>query len=409
MEPTAYPPKTIRDVVQGFNDLATLFPQISKELIGNPKTILVGSTIEQEWKCSLCENTWVASPKSRTASLLADVGCPDCARKRAILSRGKSKLLKNVLPLLANELKNEQDKENLTYGSHQEVDWICENEHVYEMSVNRRVNGRSCPYCAFRKVYIGYNNLSAVRPDFIDQVVNEKDLDIIANSKSIIEWKHTTDDGIVHYWKSRVIYRIYEESNCHVCAGKSVQVGVNDFKTFLDKSGLSWSNKNDKTPEEYTVGSSKKVVLECLNHEQINEMKDSCKNFSSGKRTCQDCKSVGDHFRSKGEQELIDYLEELLPESLIETNVRRFKKYGLWELDGLVDNKIAFDYNGDYWHQEGVFKPVGYHENKRNLVKDLGFIYVEVPEFKWVKDNENIKKEIKEIIKEYVRLKNLQF
>lgn len=400
--PTAYPPKIVRDVVQGVNDLETLFPKISAEMVGDPTTVLAGSTVSQEWRCSLCGNSWKASPKSRTSYLLADVGCPDCAHKRAMKIREKSKLLKDIVPTLSDELKNNKDKENITYGSHKAVEWICEKGHIYELSANQRMNGRSCPYCAFRKVYIGYNNLGAVRPDLIDQVVNKKDLEIIATSNKVVEWKHITDDGVTHYWSTRVKYRVYYGHNCSVCSGASVQVGVNDFKTFLDKSGLSWSNKNNEMPEGYTVGSSKKVVLECLKHEQVNEMTDSCKNFSNGSRVCQDCKSVGDHFRSKGEQELIDYLEELLPDSLIETNVRRFKKYGLFELDGLVDNKIAFDYNGDYWHQEGVFKPIGYHKNKRKLVEDLGFIYIEIPEFEWINNNENSRKKIKEKLKNYI-------
>lgn len=402
MKPTVYPPKKSNKLITGVNDLKTVFPKIAEELIGNPSKVKAGSVGNQKWKCSFCENIWEAAPKSRTVSLTSQQGCPDCARKRAIESRGQSKLLKNVLPNLVKELKNKNDAEFLTYGSHKpDTEWVCENNHTYEMTVNRRVNGRKCPYCNFKEVYIGFNNVAFVRPDLVDEIIDQNFLNVLANSKEVIEWKHLDDNGVYHYWSASINDRIYRDSGCHVCYGKKIQIGVNDFKTFLDTTELKWSPKNKKNPEEIFVGGAEKVIVFCDNHKEINEFETVCYKLSSpsSRRICEDCRPTSDHFRSKGEIELVNFIESLVNPDLVEKNVRRFKKFGLFELDVFVDNKFAFDFNGDFWHIEGRFKPIGFHENKRKIVKDLGFEYFEVQEFDWVNNNESIKKSIEEFLK----------
>lgn len=76
----------------------------------------------------------------------------------------------------------------------------------------------------------------------------------------------------------------------------------------------------------------------------------------------------------------------------VENNVRRFKGRGVAELDVLVPEKnLAIDFNGTYWHEEGKFKPVGFHAMKRKLVNELGFTYIEVWENDWRDRREAVK------------------
>lgn len=403
MKPTVYPPKKSNTLIPGENDLKTIFPDIAEEIIDtDPSQIKVGSVKVQKWQCSFCENIWEAAPKSRTVSLTAKPGCPTCARKRAIEFRGQSKLLKDVVPQLIKELKNKSDADFLTYGSHKpDTEWICDSGHVYEMTVNRRVNGRKCPICNFKQVLVGFNDLASVRPDLVDEVVDKRFLNVLANSKEVIEWSHIAEDGVVHYWSAVVNDRVYRDSGCHVCSGKISQVGVNDFKTFLDTTDLKWSPKNKKKPEEYTIGSNKKVILFCDKHDPIYEIEDFCKKFSNSKgrkRICEDCRPTSDHFRSRGEIELVNFIESLVNPDLVETNVRRFKKFGVFELDVLIDEHFAFDFNGDFWHIEGRFKPVGFHDSKRKAVKDLGLEYFEVNECDWVDNSDSVKQSIREFL-----------
>lgn len=406
MEPLVYPPGKVKDLIVGVNDLKTRSLEIANELVGDPSQVLAGSTKDVEWECSLCNNRWFAQPRSRTRMLNATGGCPDCARKEAIVTRGFKKMLKDVYPPLVSELTDQSDADHLTYSSHNVVYWTCPIGHNYQMSVNKRINGRKCPYCNFHEPLQGFNNLGAVRPDLIKEVIDESKLELLANSQEVIDWQHTGDDGVTHLWKSKIIYRAYQNSNCHICSGFAVQIGVNDFKTFLDKSKLEWCDNNDVDPSEITTGSSKKVTLICKKHKDHNTMTDHVKNFSSGSRICQDCKPTGDWFRSKGEQEVVDFITDEYPDLLIETNVRRFKKHGISELDAFVENKVAVDYNGDYWHQEGVFKPIGFHKKKRAAVKSMGFPYIEVKECDWKNTPDTVRLNITEVFKTHFGLES---
>ena len=76
-------------------------------------------------------------------------------------------------------------------------------------------------------------------------------------------------------------------------------------------------------------------------------------------------------------------------------NTRKF--IGGKELDiYLPELKLAFEYNGEYWHKIHEEKEPGYHENKRQLCKDAGITLIEVWDSQWKTNAETIKKEISE-------------
>ena len=47
----------------------------------------------------------------------------------------------------------------ITYGSNKKVWWICSQGHSYDSRIANRLNGGGCPYCAGKKVLVGYNDL----------------------------------------------------------------------------------------------------------------------------------------------------------------------------------------------------------------------------------------------------------
>lgn len=79
---------------------------------------------------------------------------------------------------------------------------------------------------------------------------------------------------------------------------------------------------------------------------------------------------------------------------MIEENVRRFRKKGIFEIDALVDGQFAIDFNGTYWHQEGIFKPIGYHEKKKAAVKSAGLKYFVIKESEWTLDQNKVLKDL---------------
>lgn len=391
MEPTAYPPKKKRLIV-GVNDLKTSFPQIAAELVSaDPSEIMDTSVKSQEWKCSLCGKHWNAQPRSRVNTYNPQPGCPQCKSSSGIDSRGKKLLFKDAFPELAVQAVNEEELESLTQSSHKKIAWRCDKGHEYQLSPNKILHGIKCPVCNFKLLDPTYNTIRAVRPDLVEELANEKDADtLFANSKSKITWRHEDAEGITHIWTASPNDRCYYDYGCGVCSGRQVQVGVNDFALILEKYGYKWHEDNRFSPYEITMGSSKKVKVYCDKHSERYVMEIGAKFFTSGEMRCQDCIPTGDKFRSKPEREIYEFVTENFPDEKIENNVKRFKRYSIYDIDIFVNNRIAIDFHGKYWHQEGKFKPVGYHQRKRESMIRHNFPYLEIEEDDWLKDKNQV-------------------
>jgi hypothetical protein len=72
--PSGCPYCAHQKVLAGFNDLATMFPEVAKEAYGwNPATVMPGSEKKLKWKCEY-GHTWITSVSNRKAGN----GCPSC-------------------------------------------------------------------------------------------------------------------------------------------------------------------------------------------------------------------------------------------------------------------------------------------------------------------------------------------
>lgn len=136
-------------VLAGFNDLATVSPQLAKEwdtTIGaNDRTtsdVAPGSDFSAGWKCDR-GHTWRATVGRRNAGS----GCPYCTRRRIL--PGETDLA-TLRPDLAAEwdISNELTSEQVTPMSRRKVAWRCEKGHVWRAWIGNRSNGSGCPHCA---------------------------------------------------------------------------------------------------------------------------------------------------------------------------------------------------------------------------------------------------------------------
>lgn len=407
MDPKAFPPGK-QKFQPGVNDLFTLYPEVAKEIIScDPSTIMASSVKYQDWKCSLCGRMWSASPRSRTKTYDPQPGCQMCKAKTTITKRKNTPILfKDAFPDKAKMAVNKNDLKGLRLSSHKEIKWNCVRGHTYTLSPNKIVNGINCPVCNFRQLNPTYNTIGAVRPDLVQFLVDKEMKDtLFANSKEKIQWMHTVGN-IDHFWMSDPYHMCYKYSGCHVCSGKTVQVGVNDFGQFLNNSDYKWSEENSINPEDITVGSNVKVILYCDKHPDLYVMKAGAKSFSSGYTVCQDCIPTGDRFRSKAEIEIYDMILEEFPFLIegvsLENNVKRYRYAGLSDIDILVQNHIAIDFNGEYWHLEGVFKPIGYHKDRAEKINALGFAHCVVDETDWIDDELLERRKIINFIKQHI-------
>ena len=110
-------------------------------------------------------------------------------------------------------------------------------------------------------------------------------------------------------------------------------------------------------------------------------------------RGCPKCSS----YRSKGEVEMCNFIKSIYSGKILE-NTRKF--IGRQELDVyLPDLKIAFEYNGEHWHELREKREPGYHKDKRKVCENKNIKLIEVWEKEWKDNNEFIKQLIKDEIK----------
>ena len=65
----------------------------------------------------------------------------------------------------------------------------------------------------------------------------------------------------------------------------------------------------------------------------------------------------------------------------------------------LPELKLAFEYDGKYWHQLKEEKEPGYHNLKDSLAKEKNINLIHIKEEDWTKNQDETKLKIKETIK----------
>ena len=160
--------------------------------------------------------------------------------------------------------------ENVAAGSHKRIWWRCAEGHSWQSEVRVRFGGAKCPYCAQRSLCSGNNDLATLMPDIAAQWDYDKNgslrpRDVLPGSSRYVWWR--CEKG--HSWRARIISRT-NGSGCPICAGKSVQSGINDLSTMYPKIAGEWNTlrNGNLMPNMVTAYSNKKVWWRCkLGHE----------------------------------------------------------------------------------------------------------------------------------------------
>ena len=103
---------------------------------------------------------------------------------------------------------------------------------------------------------------------------------------------------------------------------------------------------------------------------------------------------------SEKEKELLSYIKSIYKDIILEnvTNVISNNNYRYYELDIYIPKlNIAFEFNGTYWHSN-IYKDKYYHQRKTLLCYIQNIQLINIWEFDWVNNNEQIKKQIKELL-----------
>jgi hypothetical protein len=131
-----------KKILEGFNDLAHLFPNLAIEADGwDPKTISASTHKSMPWRCVL-GHRWSTSPNARTNS---KTNCPYCANKKVLPGFND---VGTTNPKLAAEIISPPPS-SITEFSHTTVQFQCSQGHTWKTKMAYRQSGeRGCPSCA---------------------------------------------------------------------------------------------------------------------------------------------------------------------------------------------------------------------------------------------------------------------
>ena len=157
-----------RLAIPGENDLATLFPEITKQWLYDKNGNIVPSEVKPKsnrkfwWRCDQ-GHEWMATVAKRTAGK----GCPYCAGKMVMFKDSLAGLYPNLVQEWDYD-RNKVDPGTLPPHSNMRVWWICKKKHKWSSVINSRTRvdrANGCPYCANKRVLAGYNDLATTAPD----------------------------------------------------------------------------------------------------------------------------------------------------------------------------------------------------------------------------------------------------
>lgn len=354
----------------GFNDFASLYPELAKEWHPtkngnmNPTAITPGSS-KKVWWFGKCGHEWQACIRPR----IKGVGCPYCANKKVLPGFNDLATLK---PELINEWNYDKNTglvdgnnvdistpDKVTTVSGNKVWWKCSKGHEWQATIAHRTSrGDGCPYCYGRYVLPGINDLQTLFPEVAKEWNYEKNKsltpsEVTARSEKKIWWKCPAN----HEWIATVAHRTNERNGCPYCSGRYAIKGVNDLATTNPELVNEWNYEKNGAlkPEDVLPKSEKKVWWKCSKgHEWQTQI--SVRVLGSG---CPRCSGVG---TSLPEQGVAYYLETVCR---VEQRVKAFGK----EVDVyLPDYMIGIEYDGRFYHktnnnQKEIEKDTRLHDN----------------------------------------------
>lgn len=311
-----------RKVLQGYNDLATTNPELLKDwdyeendkLGIKPNEITNGGKEKVWWKCEK-GHKWNSIIRSR----ITGSGCPYCSNN--LVKKGYNDIATTNPELLEEWNYEKNDKlgitpDNISSGSALKIWWKCEKGHNYQAIVSNKVNQQTkCPYCANKKIIIGFNDLATTNPELLEEWDYEKNdklgikpENVVLNSTKMIHWK--CKNG--HEWTTTLNNRA-RGSNCPYCSGRYAISGENDIATLFPELLKEWDyEKNDQLgikPQNVKKNTDKKVWWKC---EKGHEYKSSIVNRTKSKGTC--CPYCSGNKVLKGFNDIASINPELLKE-----------------------------------------------------------------------------------------------
>lgn len=258
-------------------------------------------------------------------------------------------------------------------NSHIKVKIICSKHGIFEQTPYKHMIGRGCQQCA---------KTTKHTKDVFTQKANNTHNNFYGYDK--VSYINSGKKVII---TCPIHGDFLQTPNNHLqgvkCPGCS-NVASQTTQSFIKRSEYLHNFIYDYSKVKYITAKSHVIII-CKDHGEFLQAPD---HHLHG----QGCPKCSDRV-SKQEIEFSDFIKSAYNGKVI-TNTRSIIKP--YELDVyLPDINKAFEYNGTYWHQEGVTRPIGYHQMKTDMCSDKGIKLMYV----WEEDWTNNKRFIKECIR----------
>ncbi len=281
-----------QQLLKGYNDLATVNPELAKEWNYNkngdlkPDMVMPNREKNVWWKCNK-GHEWEASIKNRNNGS----GCLICVNQQVLKGYNDLATMNPELVKEWNYNKNGDLKPDMVMpNSRKKVWWKCNKGHEWQASITNRNKGNGCPICANRQLLKGYNDLATVNLELVKEWNYNKNGDlkpdmVMPNSSKKVWWK--CNKG--HEWEASIANRS-KGRGCSICHSKQVLKGYNDLGTINPALARDWhyeKNGNLK-PDMVMANSNKKAWWKCS--KCSHEWQASIANRNKG-RGCPNCKN----------------------------------------------------------------------------------------------------------------------
>ena len=246
-------------VLEGFNDLASQFPEIAARADGwDPTTVTSKSGKKMPWRCSL-NHSWIAQIASQTNGS----GCPICSGHTVQVGFND---LKTRFPEIALQADG-WDTSTVNPGSDAKKPWVCAFGHQWVAAIVKRTSsGRGCPYCSNNKVLKGFSDLETKFPEIAAQANGWDPSTVSSQSNRKLEWICSES----HVWSATVGSRTAGGNGCPVCRNLLTITGVNDLATLfpdIAKQADGWD------PTVVNGGSGNRMSWKCeMGHRWVTQV-----------------------------------------------------------------------------------------------------------------------------------------
>ena len=322
-------------VVPGFNDFATLNPELALEADGwDPTTVTAHSKKKLPWRCLIGHN-FLANTQGRSNG----EGCPVCAGKQVLIGFNDLATLNPELALEADGW----DPTTVTAHSGRKLSWRCPKHHRYEMTPNARSDGAGCPFCSGNRVLAGFNDLATLNPELALEADGWDPTTVTAGSNK----KHGWRCALGHRYLANPKGRGHGEG-CPVCAGKQVLIGFNDLATLNPELALEADGWD---PTTVTAGSNKKQQWMC----EFGHKWSTAPSSRKAGRGCPSCATTGFDPNADGWLYFLsNELWGLLQIGITNDFKRRLKEHGAqWdvvEVRGPMPGGTTYQWEQDVLH-----------------------------------------------------------